>query len=165
MGRKEKDIPLSLEDINNLVSGMWLNCLTMKVMRTTMIQCSWHQILQEWVLILWGVHIKIILLVGIGVEYDNNEIDDDEEEQKRIPINWCKYDNAHSTWPCDISSQDSTDSKSCEYMMIDDHEALFHVHLRTWVRNTNTAKVVVIKGIYFSLTANMKEWSRMMMGI
>ena len=27
MGRKEKDIPLSLEGINNLVSGMWLNCL------------------------------------------------------------------------------------------------------------------------------------------
>ena len=27
MCRKEKDIPLSLEDINNLVPGMWLNCL------------------------------------------------------------------------------------------------------------------------------------------
>ena len=61
----------------------------------------------------------------IGVEYDNNEIDDDGRKQKVIPINWCKYDNAHSTWPCDISSQDSTESK-CEYTMTDYHEALFH---------------------------------------
>ena len=61
----------------------------------------------------------------IGVEYDNNEIDDDGGKQKVIPINWCKYDNAHSTWPCDISCQDSTESK-CEYTMTDDHEALFH---------------------------------------
>ena len=42
-----------------------------------------------------------------------------------ISINWCKYYYAHSTWPCDISSQDSTESK-CEYTMTDDHEALFH---------------------------------------
>ena len=41
------------------------------------------------VLISWGVQIKIIL-GRIGVEYDNNEIDDGLEEQKWTPINWCK---------------------------------------------------------------------------
>ena len=160
IGKEKDDIPLSLEDINNLVPGMcgWTVCSNESDENYYDTMFLTSDITRMSPDIVGSTHQNNIL-GRIGVEYDNNEIDDDEEEQKRIPINWCKYDNAHSTWPCDISSQDSTDSKSCEYMMIDVMKLFSIVHLRTWVFE------VVMKGMYFSLTDNMKEWSRMMMGI
>ena len=115
---------LSLEDMNNLLPGMWLNCryedsdeqyydamfLTSDITRmspdvvdTTKRNPSGH----------------------IGVEYDEEQVDDDEEEQKWIPIDWCKYDDKqHTIWPCNVS-QDVTDSK-CHYMIEDDPKNLFH---------------------------------------
>ena len=119
--KKEEDA-LSLQDIDNLVPGMWLNCL--------------YDIND-------AIHYEAMFLTAdaeqmrpdvvakqqnpqeglIGVEYgtdDWEEEDKEEEVQKWVPISWCKPYGyiTHST---------DTDSQ-CDYMIGagDSTEALFH---------------------------------------
>ena len=88
--KKEEIVPLTVDDIDKLVPGMWLKCLY------DINDASYYEAMFLTSNAADQMHPNVdgISIMGhnantIGIEYDRHELDEGEDAQKVVPISWC----------------------------------------------------------------------------
>jgi len=139
--------PLTLDDIDKLVPGMWLKCLY-----DTNDDDGQHY---EAMFVTADIK-RVNPLVSAGnavnghIAVDFEDIDEDEEEQKWIPISWCYIDQYYKIHPCDDMKNADSD---CDYIIEDDSiEAMFHRAMKglTTVKKERQSDTVKEKKVLFT---------------
>ena len=117
----EAEVPLTLDDMDKLVPGMWLKCLY-DINDSTYYEAMFLTTNSDQM----GPNVEKITSDGnnlIGVEYHWDELGEGDDDQKWVPISWCIRDESHVI-QCDISQTDDGSSK-CDFMVTDTVEPLF----------------------------------------
>jgi len=110
--KKEEVVPLTVEDMDKLVPGMWLKCLydtdDTKLYEAMYLTSDADQMSPN----TEGINTPNT----IGIEYHRDELDKGDDAQKIVPISWC-MPYGYKVYETD---------NNVDYMVIDGVEALFH---------------------------------------
>ena len=137
--KKEEVVPLTVDDMDKLVPGMWLKCLY------DINDASYYEamFLTSNAADQMNPNVDGISIMGhntntIGIEYDRHELDEGEEAQKVVPISWCM--------PNGYEVYEAADSQ-VDYIIEETVEKLFH---RAFKELSNNQRLKLDTKVLFS---------------
>ena len=115
--KKKEVVPLTVEDMDKLVPGMWLKCLY------DINDASYYEamFLTSNAAEQMNPNVDGIIIIGhntntIGIEFDKHELDEGEDAQKVVPISWC-MPNGYEVYEAD---------SHVDYIVEETVDRLFH---------------------------------------